>query len=233
MAEQLNIYQKLAKIRKQVEVMKKDTKAYGYSYVKIEDILAKVTASMERHHLSLIPGIIPGSLRAEPYTYKKTKSTSRGDIYEENVNEILTSADMTWTWVNDDNPSEQIIVPWAMVGQQSDASQSFGSGLTYSFRYFLQDYFNISTSNDDPDKWRGKQKEAEAAEAKMIAEELINQLDVLVKEFLGSTPSAGDEVKAFITQYVKGGNYFNIADPILAQRLLADFKAKFYAGGKV
>ena len=40
MAEQMNIYQKLAKIRKQVEIMKKDTKAYGYNYTKEESILA-------------------------------------------------------------------------------------------------------------------------------------------------------------------------------------------------
>ena len=35
MAEQMNIYQKLAKIRKHVEVMKRDTKAYGYSYKRV------------------------------------------------------------------------------------------------------------------------------------------------------------------------------------------------------
>ena len=177
MSEQLNIYQKLARIRKQVEVMKRDTKAYGYYYVKEEDVLAKVTAMMEKYHLSLIPGIVHGTMKVDPYTYKKTKTTARGDVFEENVNEVLVSADTVFTWVNDDNPEEQIRVDWAMVGQQADASQSFGSGLTYSNRYFLLKYFNVSTSNDDPDKWRSKQKEAEAAESKMIAEQIIKVVD--------------------------------------------------------
>ena len=34
----LNIYQKLALIRKQVEVMQKDTKAYGFNYIKEETL---------------------------------------------------------------------------------------------------------------------------------------------------------------------------------------------------
>ena len=113
MAEQMNIYQKLAKIRKHVEVMKRDTKAYGYSYTKEESILAKITVFMEKYNLSLIPGIVPGTTTVIPYPYKKTKTTAKGDIYEENVNEVLVSADTTWTWVNNEDPSECIIVPWA------------------------------------------------------------------------------------------------------------------------
>ena len=58
----LNIYQKLAKIRKQVEIMKKDARAYGYNYVKEEDILAKVTAFMEEYGLALTPAIVPGTM---------------------------------------------------------------------------------------------------------------------------------------------------------------------------
>lgn len=227
MAEQLNIYQKLARIRKQVEVMKRDTKAYGYSYVKEEDILAKVTAMMEKYHLSLIPGIVHGTMRVAPYTYKKTKTTARGDIFEEHVNEVLVSADTVFTWVNDENPEEKIVVDWAMVGQQSDASQSFGSGLTYSNRYFLLKYFNVSTSNDDPDKWRSKQKEAEIAESKAIAEQIIGLVDERVKLYLTSHPADAAAVKDFMSSYAKDGNYFTIADPIIAQKLLESFCEKF------
>ena len=55
--QQMNIYQNLAKIRKRVEIMKKDAKAYGCTYPKEESILAKITVYMERHDLSLLPGI--------------------------------------------------------------------------------------------------------------------------------------------------------------------------------
>ena len=83
---------------------------------------------------------------------------------------------MLYTWVNDDNPSERIEVPWVTVGQQEDASQSFGSGLTYTYRYFLLKFFGISTVEDDPDSWRSKQKEAAEAESREIADRTIAEL---------------------------------------------------------
>jgi len=229
MAEQaqLNIYQKLAKIRKPVEVMKRDTKAYGYNYTKEESILAKITVFMEKYGLSLIPGIVEGSTVVQPYNYKKTKTTPKGDIYEENVNEVLINADMVWTWVNNDNPEERIVVPWAMVGQQSDASQSFGSGLTYASRYFLLKYFNISTSNDDPDKFRSKQREAEASEDKLIAEQIIQDVDTHIKRYLAGSPDKRDELAKLVTKYVKSGDYFTIKESTLAGKLMQDVKAAF------
>ena len=224
MAEQMNIYQKLAKIRKQVEVMKRDTKAYGYSYTREESILAKITVFMDRYNLSLVPGIAPGTTRVTPYSYKKTKTTSKGDIYEENVNEVLVASDMTWTWVNNEDPSERIVIPWAMVGQQSDASQSFGSGLTYASRYFLLKYFNISTSNDDPDKFRSKQREAEAEEGRIITAEIVETIDKTIKEYLAGKPDMRDDVKTLVSRYVKNGDYFTIKDPILAGKLLQEIQ---------
>ena len=49
MAEQaqLNIYQKLAKIREQVEVMRKNKSGYGYTYVSEDEILAKIQVFMK------------------------------------------------------------------------------------------------------------------------------------------------------------------------------------------
>lgn len=223
----LNIYQKLAKIRKQVEIMKKDARAYGYNYVKEEDILAKVTAFMEEYGLALTPAIVPGTMVVNPYTYKKTKSTKQGAIYEENVNENLVYADMTYTWTNIENPEETIVVPWVMVGQQADASQAFGSGLTYTNRYFLLKYFNVSTSDDDPDAWRAKQREAEDAAAKMVAEELVKVIDETIKDFMRDHKDKGSDIKKLCVKYAKDGDYFTITDPVLAQKLLDDFKNTF------
>lgn len=223
----LNIYQKLAKIRKQVEIMKKDARAYGYNYVKEEDILAKVTAFMDEYNLALTPAIVPGTMVVNPYTYKKTKSTKQGAIYEENVNENLVYADMTYTWTNVENPEETIVVPWVMVGQQADASQAFGSGLTYTNRYFLLKYFNVSTSDDDPDAWRAKQREAEDAAAKMVADELVKVIDSTIKDFMKDNKDKGADVRKLCAKYAKDGDYFTIADPVLAQKLLDDFKKTF------
>lgn len=225
--EQLNLYQKLAKIRQIVEIMKKDKKAFGYNYTKEESILAKVTACMKKYDLSLIPGIVPGTTKVEPFCYKKTKVTQKGDIYEENVNEVLVSADTTWTWVDNNSPSERITVPWAMVGQQSDASQSFGSGLTYSSRYFLLKYFNIATSDDDPDNYRSKQREAEAEEDKLVAGEIVKKIDELVHKVLAESPEKRDEVLKLVQKYVKSGDYNKISESLVAKTLLDEIKNKF------
>lgn len=228
MAEQnLNIYQKLAKIRKQVEVIQRNKKGYGYTYVSEDEILAKISGFMDKYSLSLIPSVIHSSAVVTPYHTKKTKSTNKGEIYEENVNEVLVSADMVFTWVNNENPNERVDVPWILVGHQSDGSQSFGSGLSYAMRYFLLKFFNIATPDDDPDKWRSKQKAAGAAEDKMIAEEIIASFDTMVKEFLASNQDKTEEVKKFVAKYVKGGNYFAITESVFASKLLADFKETF------
>ena len=223
----LNIHQKLANIRKQVEVMKKDAKAYGYNYVKEEDILAKLTVFMDEYGLSLTPSVVPGTLNVMPYTYKKTKSTKQGAIYEENVNENLIWADMVYTWTNIENPEETVVVPWVVVGQQSDASQAFGSGLTYTNRYFLLKYFNVSTSDDDPDAWRAKQREAEDAANKMVADEIIKIIDVTIRDYMREHKDSGAEIKKLCTKYAKDGDYTLIGDPILAQKLLDEFKNTF------
>ena len=227
MAEQLNIYQKLAQVRKAVEVIQRNKKGYGYTYVSEDEILAKITVYMDKLHLSLIPSIVGGTTKVEPYTYEKTKSTAKGDIYTEAVNEILVSADMVWTWINNDNPEERVSVGWALVGQQSDASQAFGSGLTYSDRYFLLKFFNVSTPSDDPDHFRSKQKETQAAEDKMIADEIIKNVDAEIKAYLADHTDKSESVKKFVAKYVKNGNYFAITEPALASKLLEEFLATY------
>ena len=57
-----------------------------FKYTKEETILAKITAFIDKYQLSLIPGIVPGTGKATPLSYKKTKTTKQGAIYEETVN---------------------------------------------------------------------------------------------------------------------------------------------------
>lgn len=227
MEEQLNIYQKLAKIRKQVEVIRKNKSGYGYKYVSDDEILAKISVFMDKYGLSLVPNIRQGTTNVSPYTYKKTKSTKSGELYEEINNEVLVSADMTWSWVNNDDPNERVDVEWTLIGQQSDASQAFGSGLTYSNRYFLLKYFNVATPDDDPDAFRSKQRAAQAAEDKMVAEQIIQTFDRRLRAFLDSHPDRAEEVKAFVSKYAKGGNYFAITESAMASKLLSGFNQTF------
>lgn len=228
MAETLNIYQKLAKIRKQVEVMQKNKAGFNYKYVSEDEILAKITAFIDKYGLSLIPSVVQGTMQHEQYHYLKTKfDKTTKQPYEEHNNEIIVSADMIFSWVNNENPNERIDVQWCTIGQQADSSQAFGSGLTYAIRYFLLKYFNIATPDDDPDKWRSKQRAAEVAEDKAIAEQIILELDEAIKAFLSANPKDGDKVKNLVGKYVKDGNYFAITESVLASKLLSDFRTNF------
>lgn len=217
MAETLNLYQKLAKIRKPVEVMQRNKSGFGYKYVTDTELLAKISGLMDKYGVSLVPSVVPNSTKVEPYSYEKTKGGKT-----ETVNEILVHGDMKYTWVNNDDPTEQIVVDWVMVGHQSDGSQGFGSALTYSMRYFLLKYFGVATPDDDPDSWRSKQKEAAMLEEQTIAEGIINEVHNIVTNYLSSNEDKRTEVKKLVTKYVKGGDYFKINEPVLAKKLLDD-----------
>ena len=65
---------------------------------------------------------------------------------------------------------------------------------------------------------------------KAIAEQFVTQVNALVTEFLSSNPDKKEDVKKFVSQYAKGGDYFKITESTLAAKLLEDFKEKFVKG---
>ena len=193
--ENLSLIKKLAKIRNISDVAQKNKQGYGYTYTDITEILANVTAGMKKYGVSLLPSIVPGTSKIEQVTTVNTKTDKQGRTYDKKDTEMLFSADMVYKWVNDDNPEEFIEIPWAVVGSQSDPSQSLGSGLTYCSRYFLTNYFQIAQSDLDVDAYRSKQKAAEASEDKAIAEAIIDQFDTILKQFLADNQDKKDEAK--------------------------------------
>lgn len=229
---ELNIYQKLAKIRKPVEVLKKNKKGFNYTYVNEEKILAKITGLMAKYAISLHPEILHGTTTVEPYHYIKTKVLKNAQVIDEKVNEVLVKSDMNWIWVNDDNPEERIVVPWTLVGQQGDASQAFGSGLTYSSRYFLLKYFNVATSDDDPDKFRSEQKEAEEMENLEAAQTITEEIHTKLSKWLETHPDDKEKIATMVKQHTKvcgkpTANYLSIKDPKVAANLLKDVDSTF------
>lgn len=231
MAEQLNLVQKLAKIRAISDVVSKEKRGYNYTYADITTILANITAGMKKYGVSLIPSVVPGTAEVSQNVVTNTKFDKTGKAYDSTATEMLVKAEMVFKWVNDENPEEFIEVPWLVTGSQTDPSQAFGSGLTYCTRYFLCNYFQIAQSDSDVDTYRSKQKAAEESEDKAIAEEIINGFDTLVKRFLADNSDKVDEVKKFISKYAKNANYLAIKEPMLASKLLADFKAKYKVEG--
>lgn len=227
MEETLNLTQKLAKIRAIADVVSKEKRGYNYTYADITTILAKITAGMKRYEVSLIPQIVPGTASVSQNVITNTKVDKTGKSYDSVSTEMLVKAEMIFRWVNDEDTDDYLDVPWFVVGSQGDPSQAFGSGLTYCTRYFLTNFFQIAQADSDVDAYRSKQKEAEVAEDKAIAEEIINNFDTMVKSFLADNPGATEDVKKFISKFAKNGNYFAIKEPVLASKLLNDFKTKY------
>lgn len=232
MEESLNLYQKLAKIRAMSDVVAKEKRGYNYTYADITSILAKITAGMKKYGVTLIPGIKPDTAHVEQLVSKTTKFDKTGKPYENIVNEMLVTAEMVFRWVNEDNPSEFIDVPWFLTGSQGDPSQAYGSGLTYCTRYFLTSYFQIAQADSDVDAYRTKQKIAAAAEDKSIAEEIIKEFDRIVQAFMADNPDKTEEIKKFVGKYVKDSDYFKIKEPALASKLLNDFNEKYIKKGE-
>lgn len=234
MSEQnLNIYQKLAKIRKPVAVLRKNKQGYGYKYVTEDLILEKITGLMEKYGVSLFPTITPGTTTVTPYSYTKSKVTKDGKPISETVNDIIVQSEVSWTWVNNDNPADRIIIPWTLVGQQADAAQAFGTGLSYSSRYFLLKYFNVATTEEDPDAWRSRQKEAEHAEEIEVAAAIIEQAHIHVNSYLETHKDDRDKILELTKKYTKlankksSNNYFDIKNPEIAAQFFDELRATF------
>ncbi len=157
-------------------------------------------------------------------------SIKTGKAYDQTATEMLVKADMVFKWVNDDDPTDFIDVPWFVTGSQGDPSQALGSGLTYCTRYFLTNFFQIAQADSDVDTYRSKQKAAEASEDKAIAEEIISQFDVLLKQYLADNQDKTEDVKKFITRFAKNANYLAIKEPALASKLLDDFRNTYIKG---
>ena len=226
--EELNLIQKLAKIRDIADLAVKDKRGYNYSYADITQILAKVKAGMKKYSVSLIPMITPGTSQVSQLITVNSKFTKTGEPYEQKVCEMLYQADMIFRWINDSDPDECLDIPWAVTGSQADPSQAFGSAMTYCTRYFLSNYFQIAqAAAEDVDAYRSRQKEAEVSEEKAVSEEIIAQFDVELKTFLSDHPDKADDVKKLIQRYVKSADYFKIKEPKLAAKLLEDFRKTY------
>lgn len=239
----LNLVQKLAGIRKMVEVIRKNKSGYNYKYVSEDEILARVTAGMDKYHVLLYPGIVPQTAEVNPYNYTKIKNAKDGKKIEESVNEVLVKADMTFTWINLDNPEDTLVVPWVIVGQQSDASQAVGSGLSYLHRYFLLKFFQIATPDDDPDNWRSKKMQAAEEEERVVVSAMIDEIDELVSNYLNSfqdeekLKDARTKLTAVVKKHVKddkgkpSGNYRIVTNMKTATDVLEAVK-KFVGGNE-
>lgn len=219
----MNIWQKLAGIRKMAAVVKKSANGYNYSYSPEDEILANVTAGMDKYRVGLHLDIDP-AYDIRPFDYEKSKRGKNGEMITEKINEWLFRGVMNFRWVNIDNPEEFVVGKWPLIGQQADASQAFGAATTYCNRYFMLKYFQSATTKDDPDNYRSKQKEAADREDAETAKAMITALHETVTGYLETYPDQRAALLDIIPQYVKvngrgSKDYFKVKDPEVAAEL--------------
>lgn len=141
----MNLYEKLIQIRKDVVEFSKDKESYKYSYVSGSQAIRKIRAKMDELGILLIPNM--GETESHTYDYKTIDKTGK----EKDNTDYVVTGSMSYTWLNAEKPVETLTIPWKLYGSQDDISKAFGSGLTYSERYFILKFFQAPTDADDPD----------------------------------------------------------------------------------
>lgn len=171
----VNLDKKLMELKKLVSIMQKDSEGHGYTYVSEEKILLALNDKMIELNLKLIPKLKSNTLFSEIVNYQNSKGQPKTDV--------VVRSEMDFVW-KDIETGEIEVVDWGLIGQQADASQAFGSGLTYANRYFLLKYFNVATSNDDPDKIRSEiEKQEEIKKISAIQTKIKKVYENAIKKY--------------------------------------------------
>lgn len=147
-AAPLNLFQKLVEIRKNIPALRKDAKGYNYDYVTGSQVLLGIQQAMNGLGVLLFPNVT-----AHEVTHGEVQ-TNKGKKVQYTVH-----GEMTYTWINADNPQETLEVPFMFAGSNDDISKAMGSALTYAERYFLIKFFNLPTDGDDPDRYNSQKQQ--------------------------------------------------------------------------
>lgn len=212
----MNLEQRLVKIRGLLNVIQKNKSGYGYRYTSDDEILPIWQGGADKYGVILVPAIAADSVTTMPYTYTKLNKKTKE---EEAVNSYLVYGPMSYTFKCIDNPEDSLTVPWYFCGEQSDPSQAFGGGLTYSQRYFILKFFQIATPEDDPDHYTTKRKNAMEKEDQELARSIAEEISETIQTALNQTK---DEKKqnalrealiGVVKVYEKSGNPMKLRDP--------------------
>jgi hypothetical protein len=145
----MNIYQKLIEVRKAVPYLQKEDKGAQYAYVGSSKVLSNVRSKMDELGLLLVPAVIGTKVSESVVEY--IEKDKYGNEKPKKTTTYFTELTLEMTWINAENPEEQIKVPWYGQGVDIAGEKGVGKALTYAEKYFLLKQFNIATDKDDPD----------------------------------------------------------------------------------
>lgn len=152
----LNLHQKLVKVRSATLYVSKSQKGYNFQYAGAAELLAVVRPIMDEMNLLLVPNV-------EEFELIKFKK-GNGEIQ---IPKIVIS----YTWINADNPSEQLRVTLPFFEDKMTGCQGIGSLLTYAERYFLYKFFQVATDHDSPEEFYKKHELMPTPEIVPVSEE--------------------------------------------------------------
>lgn len=187
--QELNLFQKIADVKANIDGFTKDAKSYNYSYVSGSQVLHRIRNKMIENNLLLIP-------KTTEENYKQIQVTrfNQKAKREITVTEFVVEMKLTYVWINADKPEEQLEIPFYAVGQQDDVSKAHGTGLTYAERYFLMKFFDIPTDEDDADAKEKQEKYANSSnQLKDILRDEANKF-IQIAENSGFSEKYKDEI---------------------------------------
>jgi hypothetical protein len=162
MAEKtLNVYQRLAEVRKVAPYIQKGNKGQQYDYVGSSDVLGALNDKINEVGLILVPEITGHQVT----TYERTNAKGNAS------NEYFTELDMIYTWINIDDPSDRVAVKFYGQGIDLAGEKGLGKALTYAEKNFMLKFFNIATDKSDPDAHQQKTERVKGA-ARISANQL-------------------------------------------------------------
>lgn len=176
MTQEMNLFQKIADVKANIDGFTKDTKGYNYSYVSGSQVLHRIRSKMIEHNLLLVP-----STTEENYKKIEVTRFNKKANREVTTSEFVVEMKLTYVWINADKPEEKLEVTFYSVGQQDDVSKAHGTALTYAERYFLMKFFNIPTDEDDADA-KQKQEKYNKVSSKTVGvlkQEVLNFVDLM------------------------------------------------------
>lgn len=185
MAEQMNIFQKLIEVRKAVPYLKKENSGYQFNYVSSSQVLGNLKQRMDELGVLLMPKVTGKKVTIDVYEKTDAKGNTKRTV------DYFTELDMTFTWVNAENPSEIIECPWYGQGIDTSGEKGVGKALTYAEKYFMLKFFNIPTDKDDPDSFQEKMG---------IVTEISEKSIKAIHAMRGELKKTEDELKQWISK---------------------------------
>ena len=143
----LNLYEKINMIMREIEYLKKDDKVItntktnaGYNAVSEEKVTSEIRKGLVKYGIVIVP--IEQEHMREDEMLK--------DQYGNDKANRITTVNVKYKIVNIDNPEDYIIAASSGTGVDTQ-DKGVGKAMTYAYKYMLLRTFAIPTG-DDPDK---------------------------------------------------------------------------------